>query len=103
MDEPKFDDMTRRVMSYSKFMDIKTFSGVATFFRANLCHDWSEVDVALVGLPTDLGLTQRSGARRGPREIRNQSCNVLYYNPLTKVMPCERPGGSLGVQPSQLK
>ena len=89
MDEPKFDDMTRRVMSYSKFMNIKTFSGVATFFRANLCHDWSEVDVALVGLPTDLGLTQRSGARHGPREIRNQSCNVLYYNPLTKVIPFE--------------
>ena len=89
MDEPKFDDMTRRVMSYSKFMDLKTFSGVATFFRANLCHDWSEVDVALVGLPTDLGLTQRSGARHGPREIRNQSCNVLYYNPLTKVIPFE--------------
>ena len=45
--------------------------------------------MALVGVPTDLGLTQRSGARHGPREIRNQSCNVLYYNPQTKVIPFE--------------
>jgi hypothetical protein len=36
MDEPKLDDMTRRVMSYSKHMDLRTFSGIATFFRANL-------------------------------------------------------------------
>jgi len=38
--------------------------------------------VALVGVPSDLGLTRRTGARHGPREIRNQSSNVLYYNPL---------------------
>ena len=79
--------MTQRVLSYSKFMDFKTYSGIATFFRANLCTDWTEVDVAFVGLPTDVGLTQRSGARHGPREIRNQSCNVLYYDPLTRVIP----------------
>ena len=81
--------MTRRVMSYSKLMNLKTFSGVATFFRANFCPNIEDVDVALVGVPTDLGLTQRSGARHGPREIRNQSCNVLYYNPQTKVIPFE--------------
>jgi guanidinopropionase len=89
MDRSKLDEMTQRVMSYSKHMDLKSFSGIATFFRANLCDDWRQIDVALVGLPTDLGLTQRSGARHGPREIRNQSCNVLYYNPLTKVIPFE--------------
>src|SRR6516164_3477841 len=69
------DEMTQRVASYSKFMDFKTYSGIATFFRANLAEDWKEVDIALVGLPTDIGLTQRTGARHGPREIRNQSCN----------------------------
>ena len=83
------DEMTQRVASYSKFMDFKTYSGIATFFRANLAEDWKEVDIALVGLPTDIGLTQRTGARHGPREIRNQSCNILYYNPLTKVIPFE--------------
>src|SRR5580704_9792455 len=89
MNDPSYDEMTKRVRAYSKFMDLKTYSGIATFFRANLCDDWTKVDVALLGLPTDLGLTQRSGARHGPREIRNQSCNVLYYNPQTKVIPFE--------------
>ncbi len=77
-------------MSYSKNMDFKTFSGIATFFRANWSDDWSAVDVALLGVPSDLGLTQRTGARHGPREIRNQSCNIFYYNPLTKVIPFEQ-------------
>jgi arginase family enzyme len=87
MDQSERDEMMLRVLYYSKFMDLKTFSGIATFFRANLCINWTEVDVALVSLPTDVGLTQRSGARHGPREIRNQSCDVLYYNPLTKIIP----------------
>jgi len=89
LEQLQSDEMTRRVMSYSKLMNFKTFSGVATFFRANFRPDLDEVDVALLGVPTDLGLTQRSGARHGPREIRNQSCNVLYYNPMTKVIPFE--------------
>jgi arginase family enzyme len=89
MNAPSHDDMTKRVRAYSKFMDFKFYSGIATFFRANLCDDWTEVDIALVGLPTDIGLTQRTGARHGPREIRSQSSNVPYYNPLTKIIPFE--------------
>ena len=89
MEHSNLDDVTRKVMSYSKHMDFKFFSGIATFFRANLCDNWQEIDVALVGVPTDAGLTQRTGARHGPREIRNQSSNIIYYNPLTKVIPFE--------------
>ena len=89
MTDTNQDEMTRRVGSYSEFMDFKTFQGIATFFRSNLRRDWSDVDVALVGVPIDLGLTQRSGARHGPREVRNQSCNIFYYNPLTKIIPFE--------------
>lgn len=89
MDQPNEDEITRRVRGYSKFMDSKSYSGIATFFRANLSTEWTGVDLALVGLPTDAGLTQRTGARHGPREIRNQSCNIFYYNPLTKVIPFE--------------
>lgn len=89
MEHSNLDDVTRKVMSYSKHMDFKFFSGIATFFRANLCDNWQEIDVALVGVPTDAGLTQRTSARHGPREIRNQSSNIIYYNPLTKVIPFE--------------
>jgi guanidinopropionase len=69
---------------------MKSYSGLASFFRAKYRPDWqtgSPLDIALVGIPSDLGLTQRTGARHGPREIRNQSSNVLYYNPLLKMSP----------------
>jgi agmatinase len=66
---------------------MKTYSGIATFFRTKYDPALSATDIALVGLPVDAGLTQRTGARHGPREVRNQSCNVLYFNPLTKVSP----------------
>jgi guanidinopropionase len=66
---------------------LKTYSGIATFFRTRHDPDFSATDIALVGLPIDAGLTQRTGARHGPREVRNQSCNVLNFNPLTKVSP----------------
>jgi guanidinopropionase len=66
---------------------LKTYSGIATFFLTKHDPELSATDVALVGLPVDAGLTQRTGARHGPREVRNQSCNVLYFNPLTNVSP----------------
>lgn len=89
MDQANPDVIARRVMSYSKNMDSKSYSGIATFFRANLAEDWRQIDIALVGVPSGAGLTQRTGARHGPREIRNQSSNVFYYNPLTKIIPFE--------------
>jgi guanidinopropionase len=66
---------------------MKTYPGIATFFRTKYDPGLAATDIALVGLPIDAGLTQRTGARHGPREVRNQSCNVLYFNPLTKVNP----------------
>lgn len=32
--------------------------------------DWSEIDVALFGVPMDLGVTNRNGSRFGPRALR---------------------------------
>lgn len=51
------------------------FAGVPTFLSAPLCADWRTAapkpDVALVGVPMDLGVTNRAGSRLGPRAIRN--------------------------------
>ena len=55
----------------------KTYAGIATFFRTKYASGLSATDIALIGLPVDAGLTQRTGARHGPREVRNQSCNVF--------------------------
>ncbi len=68
-------------------LDLRTYAGIATFFRTPHREDWRDLDIALVGLPSEAGLLQRPGTRHGPREIRNQSCNFLPLNPLTKVVP----------------
>ena len=54
----------------------KPYEGVATFLGAPLrldapgAQDWGGLDVALVGVPMDLGVTNRPGARFGPRAVR---------------------------------
>ena len=62
-------------------------SGVATFFGADLANDPAGVDLGLVGLPTDVGLHQRPGARYGPRAIRDASRMLRYQNVSTGVIP----------------
>jgi guanidinopropionase len=47
------------------------YSEIPTFLRTPLASNLSEIDIALVGVPFDIGATNRSGARHGPREIRN--------------------------------
>ena len=39
-----------------------------------------EVDIGLIGVPFDGGVTNRTGARHGPREIRNQSSLMRRIN-----------------------
>ena len=46
---------------------------IASFMRAPLAESLEELDIALVGIPFDGGVSNRPGARHGPREIRNQS------------------------------
>lgn len=51
------------------------FVGICTFGKYPLCLDWHklEADVAILGAPFDLGTQWRSGARSGPRAIREAS------------------------------
>ena len=39
------------------------------------CADFAGLDVALVGVPMDLGVTNRPGARLGPRAVRDMSAS----------------------------
>jgi guanidinopropionase len=63
------------------------YSEIATFMRAPLVRDPSEVDIALVGVPFDGGVTNRPGARHGPREMRNMSTLMRSIHHVTKVNP----------------
>lgn len=51
------------------------FAGVSTFLDAPYKPDaadsnFADLDIALVGVPMDLGVTNRAGARLGPRAVR---------------------------------
>jgi len=56
------------------------YGEIATFMRAPLATTLDEVDIGLIGVPTDLGVTNRPGARHGPREIRNSSSLMRAFN-----------------------
>ncbi len=51
------------------------FVGIATFGKYPYVEDWSKIDadVAVLGAPLDMGTQWRSGARFGPRGIRDAS------------------------------
>ena len=65
------------------------FVGVPTFARLPLVDTLEEVDVAVVGVPFDTGVTFRVGGRFGPNAVRAASLLLRRYNPALDVMPFE--------------
>ena len=65
------------------------YGEIATFMRAPLAQNLADVDIGLIGVPTDLGVTNRPGARHGPREIRNSSSLMRAFNLGLRVNPYE--------------
>jgi len=63
------------------------YTGVPTFMRAPYREDWTQLDIGLVGVPFDGGVTNRTGARHGPREIRNQSSLIRKMNQSSGIDP----------------
>ncbi len=74
-------DTDCRPMNAPRYMDI------ATFMRAPLVRDPSEVDIGLIGVPFDAAVTNRPGARHGPREIRNMSSFMRTTHHVTGINP----------------
>ena len=63
------------------------YTGIATFFRAPHTEDLGDVDVGLIGVPFDGGVTNRSGTRHGPRAVREQSALLRRINAATGIAP----------------
>ena len=63
------------------------FGGIATFMRLPGNSDPSDLDVAVVGVPLDIGTSNRPGARFGPRGIRSESVLIRPYNMATRAAP----------------
>ena len=82
--------MTKRPIRYEDLNDPQArprHTGIASFFRAPIADDPSDADIALIGVPFDGGVTHRSGARHGPRAVREQSTLLRRINAATGVAP----------------
>ncbi|MDO8909877.1 MAG: agmatinase [Pseudohongiella sp.] len=58
-----------------------SFGGAVSFFRTPFGRDLTGIDVAVMGIPLDIAVTNRSGARLGPRAIRNASMSLAWERP----------------------
>jgi guanidinobutyrase len=63
------------------------FGGPATFMRLPACGLDAKLDVAFLGVPFDIGTSNRPGARLAPRQIRDESRMIRPYNMATRAAP----------------
>lgn len=65
------------------------FSQVASFLRAPQQATLDDLDIALLGVPYDLGSGNRIGTRQGPAQVREMSRLIRRVNGSTGVAPFE--------------
>jgi agmatinase len=65
------------------------FTGPSTFARLPYVRTLEDVDVAIVGVPFDTGVTYRVGGRFGPNAIRAASVMLRPFNANLEVAPFE--------------
>jgi agmatinase len=63
------------------------YAGPSTFAMLPRIDEVSDVDVAVVGVPFDAGVSYRPGARFGPSHVRESSRLLRPYNPAVDVEP----------------
>ena len=73
-------------------------TGIASFAKYPICTDLDklEADVCIMGIPYDAGAPYLSGAKFGPRRIREVSCHyargdVGFYDPERREQYCAAP------------
>ncbi|WP_170376114.1 agmatinase [Ruegeria atlantica] len=67
--------------------DLARFSGPNTFMRLPQVDSLAGLDVAVLGIPMDIGTSWRSGTRFGPKQIRSESAMIRPYNMATFAAP----------------
>ena len=66
----------------------KPYSGISTLLDAPAQEGLQDLDAALIGVPMDLGVTNRPGARFGPRAVRDVE-RIGPYNHATHMLPLD--------------
>ncbi len=79
--------MTKELFQPLSGNDMPRFGGPATFMRLPACGLDAGLDVAFVGVPFDIGTSNRPGARLAPRQIRDESRMLRPYNMATRAAP----------------
>ena len=85
--------MERDARSLNQPLDaqlVPRFAGPVTFLRLPAATAAAGLDVAMVGIPFDIGASFRPGARFGPRGIRDISSLLRPYNRVLGVDPFAR-------------
>lgn len=82
--------MIKKLRRYPELADPQLrprYSGIPTFFRRPLAEVLGGVDIGVIGVPFDGGVTHRTGARHGPREMRSTSSLIRRVNQATGINP----------------
>ena len=76
---------------YQPFDAAKTprFADIATFMRTRRFDLNDEIDIALCGVPFDMAVNFRSGAREGPSQVRQMSRIIRKVHPTSGIKPFE--------------
>ena len=67
--------------------DMPRYAGPGTMFRLPQQANAKGLDVAIAGVGLDIGTSNRTGTRFGPRQIRNESAMVRPYCMATAAAP----------------
>jgi agmatinase len=74
------DGAMRRTGLYGSSIE-NTYAGVLSFMRRNYTRELAGADVAVSGVPLDLAVTFRPGARLGPAAVRAASVQLAELKP----------------------
>ena len=67
--------------------EMPRFGGLASMMRLPVAGTAAGLDAAFIGVPLDIGASNRAGARFGPRQIRAESSLIRPYNMATGAAP----------------
>ncbi len=67
--------------------EMPRFGGPATMMRLPAQATAEGLDACFIGIPLDIGTSNRSGTRLGPRQIRDESRMLRPYNMATRAAP----------------
>ncbi|KAG2171513.1 hypothetical protein INT43_008239 [Umbelopsis isabellina] len=88
--DPFASNSKRPVLSKDSY--VPSFSGISTFAHLPYVQCWEEnvpddYDIAVMGVPYDIGVTFRTGARFGPSSIREGSKRTKGWNSEIGINP----------------